>query len=115
MITYIDAKTGYNLIKFDKENDEIKMLDNFGTNIDYMWIADEEGTLNDIHVNVGDIIIRMYGNNGNINDRETLVIKDEQLKSYYKSLKENIDKEREKNEKCCDCECYSDSCIKVCK
>ena len=115
MITYIDAKTGYNLIKLDKENDEIKMLDSFGTNIDYMWIADEEGTLNDIHVNVGDIILRMYGNNGNINDKETLVIKDEQLKSYYKSLKENIDKERGKNEKCCDCECCSDSGIKVCK
>lgn len=110
MIKYIDTKTGYNLIKFDKEKDEIKMLDSFGTNIDYMWIADEEGTLNDIHVNAGDIIIRMYGNN-----RETLVIKDEQLKNYYKALKENIDKEREKHEKCCDCECCSDSCIKACK
>lgn len=110
MVKYIDTKTGYNLIKFDKESDEIKMLDSFSTNIDYMWIADEEGMLNDIHVNVGDIIIRMYGNN-----RETLVIKDEQLKNYYKSLKENIDKEREKHEKCCDCECCSDSCIKACK
>ena len=115
MITYIDVKTGYNLIKFDKENDEIKMLDSFGTNIDYMWIADEEGTLNDIHVNAGDIIIRMYGNNGDISNRDILVIKDEQLKNYYKTLKENIDKEREKYEKCCDCNCCSDSCINVCK
>lgn len=115
MITYIDAKTGHNLFKFDKENDEIKILDSFGTNIDYMWIADEEGTLNDIHVNAGDIIIRMYGNNGDISNREILVIKDEQLKNYYKALKENIDKEREKHEKCCDCNCCSDSCIKACK
>lgn len=106
MIKYIDAKTGYNLIKFDKENDEIKMLDSFGANIDYMWIADEEGMLDDIHVNVGDLIIRMYGYNGKIDDRKTLVIKDEQLKDYYKSLKESIEAreaEREKGCECCDC------------
>lgn len=104
MIKYIDAKTGYNLIKFDKENDKIEMLDSFGTNIDYMWIADEEGMLDDIHVNVGDLIIRMYGCNGKIDDRKTLVIKDEQLKNYYNALKEKVEARKAECEKCCECD-----------
>lgn len=106
MIKYIDAKIGYNLIKFDKENDKIETLDSFGTNIDYMWIADEEGMLDDIHVDAGDLIIRMYGCNGKINDRETLVVKDEQLKNYYNTLKEKVEAreaEREKGCECCGC------------
>lgn len=112
MVKYIDAKTGYSLIKFNKENDEIKVLDSFGTNIDYVWIADEEGMLDNTHVNVGDVIIRMYGNTYKADDRKTLVIKDEQLKNYYKTLKETVDKEREEHKKCCDCEC-SNCCEKI--
>lgn len=111
MIKYIDTKTGYNLIKFDKEKDEIKMLDNFGTNIDYMWIADEEGMLDDIHVNVGDLIIRMYGCNGKINDRKTLVVKDGQLKNYYNALKEEVEERKAKREK--DCECDTCGCKNI--
>lgn len=106
MIKYIDVKTGYNLIKFDKENDKIEMLDSFGTNIDYMWIADEEGMLDDIHVDTGDLIIRMYGCNGKIDDRKTLVVKDEQLKNYYNTLLKEMkarEAEREKGCECCDC------------
>lgn len=103
MIKYIDVKTGYNLVKFDKENDEIKMLDSFSTNIDYMWIADEEGILNDIHVNVGDLIIRMYGDTCKLDDRKTLVIKDEQLKNYYKDLKERMEARKAERENCCEC------------
>lgn len=103
MIKYIDAKTGYNLIKFDKEKDEIKMLDSFGTNIDYIWIADEEGMLDDIHVDAGDLIIRMYGCNGKINDRKTLVVKDEQLKNYYNALKEEVEVRNAERENCCEC------------
>lgn len=105
MIKYIDAKTGYNLIKFDKENDKIEMLDSFGTNIDYMWIADEEGMLDDIHVNAGDLIIRMYGCNGKIDDRKTLVVKDEQLKNYYNALKEEVEARKAERENCCECAC----------
>lgn len=104
MVKYIDAKTGYNLIKFDKENDKIEMLDSFGTNIDYMWIADEEGMLDDIHVNVGDLIIRMYGCNGKIGDRKTLVVKDEQLKNYYNALKEEVEARNAERENCCECD-----------
>ena len=104
MIKYIDAKTGYNLIKFDKEKDEIKMLDSFGTNIDYMWIADEEGMLDDIHVDAGDLIIRMYGYSGKINDRKTLVVKDEQLKNYYNALKEEVEARNAERENCCKCD-----------
>lgn len=103
MIKYIDAKTGYNLIKFDKENDKIEMLDSFGTNIDYMWIADEEGMLDDIHVDAGDLIIRMYGCNGKIDDRKTLVVKDEQLKNYYNTLLEEMKARKAEREKCCEC------------
>lgn len=103
MIKYIDAKTGYSLIKFDKENDKIEMLDSFGTNIDYVWIADEEGMLDDIHVNSGDLIIRMYGYNGNLDDRKTLVVKDEQLKNYYNALKEKVEARKAEHENCCEC------------
>lgn len=103
MIKYIDVKTGCKLIKFDKENDEIKMLDTFSTNIDYMWIADEEGILDDIHVNVGDLIIRMYGDTYKLDDRKTLVIKDEQLKNYYKDLKERMEARKDEREKDCEC------------
>lgn len=69
MINYIDVKTGYNLIKFNNDTSEIKMLDSFGTNIDYIWIADEEGILNDVPVNIGDIIIRMCSNTGKFEDK----------------------------------------------
>lgn len=113
MIYYIDVKTGYNLIKFNKDTSEIKMLDSFGTNIDYIWIADEEGILNDVPVNIGDIIIRMYGNTGKFEDKQTLVIKDEQLKNYYKDLKEQMEKRRAEQEKCCEC-CDSICCKKPC-
>lgn len=104
MVKYIDAKTGYNLIKFDKKNDKITMLDSFGTNIDYMWIADEEGILGDINVNVGDLIIRMYGNSCKVDDKKTLVIKDEQLKNYYKDLKERMEAREAERENCCECD-----------
>lgn len=105
MVKYIDVKNGCNLIKFDKETEEIKTLDNFGTNIDYMWIADEDGVLDDITINTGDIIIRMYGFGDYDRNKKVIVIKDEQLKNFYKEMKEYYEKQKAERDLCCDCVC----------
>lgn len=101
MIKYLGINEGNGLIKFNKENEELKVLNNQSSMIDWLWIADEDGELNGKEVKAGDIILRMYG----IDDRykrEYFIINDEALKDYYKRVIEYHKQQEEKNS-CCDC------------
>lgn len=116
MIKYLYVLDGSQLVKFNKETEDITCLNNKSTNIDWMWIADEDGTFGDEEIKAGDIILRMYGiGKGNLrySEREYFIIKDEKLKDYYKRLNEfNIErtKELEENLKCENCESCGDCC-----
>ena len=43
MIKYLGSNEGSSLIKFNKENEELKVLNNTSSMIDWLWIADEDG------------------------------------------------------------------------
>ena len=45
MIKYISCNDSRNLIKYNKENDEITTLNNISTGINWIWIADEDGMI----------------------------------------------------------------------
>lgn len=112
MINYLGTNEGSSLIKFNKENEELKVLNNISSMINWLWIADEDGKLNGKEVKAGDIILRMYG----IDDRskrEYLIINDEVLKDYYKRVIE-YHKQREEKNSCYDC-CEAISCGPTCK
>lgn len=111
MIKYLGLNEVGCLIKFNKENEEIKSLDHISSNIDWLWIADEDGEFNGKEIKAGDVILRMYG----VDDRcarEYFVINDEALKDYYKRVIERYCKQQEERNSCCDCEC-STYCRKI--
>lgn len=117
MIKYLNTTDGSYLIKFNKETEEVKSLENISTNIDWMWIADEDGELDGKEIKAGDIIFRMYGIGRDRYNakREYIILKDEALIEYYKRLKAYYDEERKSREECCDCEDTTcGHCIKHC-
>lgn len=110
MIKYI-VTTNSNLIKFNTETQDITTQNNISFGIDWMWIAEDDGTVNDQEVNAGDIILSMYSidRTMDITSREVFVIKDEKLKDYYKRLIEFQDAQRLKQRVECEAKCCSDS------
>lgn len=110
MIKYIVA-TNSNLIKFNTETQDITTQNNISFGIDWIWIAEDDGTVNNQEVNAGDIILSMYSTdrNARCDEREVFVIKDEKLKDYYKRLIESQDARRLKQREECGAECCSDS------
>lgn len=104
MIKYLGTNDGGYLIKFNKENEEIKLLDHISSNIDWLWITDEDGEFDGKEIKAGDIILRMYGID-NRYEREYFIVKDEELKDYYKRVIERYRKQQEERDLCCDCEC----------
>lgn len=111
MIKYI-VTTNSNLIKFNTETQDITFQNNQSFNIDWLWVAEEDGITNDQEVKVGDIILSMYPIDRKTENatREIFIIKDEKLKDYYKRLIE-FDKERFAK-RCEECEkrYYDSSC-----
>lgn len=106
MIKYLLPKDCRNLIKINTEDlDNIKTTAYHRMNIDWLWIADEDGEFNGKQVNKGDIIISFYGMPGVDNSRETVIVKDEILKDYYRRFDEAQVKYEAnmQNPKPCDC------------
>jgi len=109
MIKYLGANEGSSLIKFNKENEELKVLNSTSSMIDWLWIADEDGEFNGKEVKAGDIILRMYGIEDR-GEREYFIVNDEALKDYYKRVIEYYHKQQEERNPCCDCGC--ETCCK---
>lgn len=77
------------LVKLNTENlDKVNMVDYHRNNIDWLWIVDEDGELDGKPVSKGDIIISFFGMPGVDNSRETVIVKDEILKDYYRRFDE---------------------------
>lgn len=110
MIKYI-VTTNCNLIKFNTETQDITTQENQHFGLDWLWIAKENGVLNDLEVNAGDIILSMYPIDRTTNNisREVFVIKDEKLKDYYKRRMEFQDAQRLKQCAECEAECCDNS------
>lgn len=112
MIKYI-VTTNSNLIRFNTETQDITLQDNQSFGIDWLWVAEEDGIINDQEVKIGDIILSMYSVeiNSNIHNREIFVIKDEKLKDYYKRVIEFNKVQRQKiNENCEAKQCCCNNC-----
>lgn len=108
MIKYI-KNDGCSIIKFNTENLDTSLIANISTNINWIWILDEDGTLDDEQVNAGDVLIRFYAvsHKDKPSKKEYVLIKDERLKDYYKRLME-IKKElfeESVKEPCNSCNC----------
>ena len=93
------------LVKLNTENlDKVNMVDYHRNNIDWLWIVDEDGELDGKPVSKGDIIISFFGMPGVDNSRETVIVKDEILKDYYRRFDEAQAKYEAKNDiECDDC------------
>lgn len=77
------------LVKLNTEKlDKVDMLDYHRNNIDWMWIVDEDGELDGKSVSKGDIVISFYSLPGVKDNRETIIVKDEALKDYYRRFDE---------------------------
>lgn len=96
MIKYIVPADGSSLIKLNLETQEVTIDKNIRTNIDWMWIAKEDGILDGKEVKAGDLIIKLYA----IYDEEdrgteVIIVRDENLFDYYARLLHSIRKHQE--------------------
>ena len=109
MVKYIYAKSNQ-LIKVDKNTENISSLNNIVSKINWIWVADEDGVLNDEEVKAGDVIISFYEVTGD--GRRVIVVKDQKVKNFYKELSDYY-KMRELERpatKCCGCTCCECEC-----
>lgn len=104
MVKYIYAKSSQ-LIKFDKDTENISYLDHTKTSIDWIWVADEDGVLNDEEVKAGDVIIAFYEVTGD--GIRVFIVKDQKIKDFYKELSDHYKMRKQERQatKCCDCAC----------
>lgn len=109
MVRYIYVKSSQ-LIKFDKDTENISCLDFTGANIDWIWVADEDGVLNDEEVKAGDVIIAFYEVTGD--ERRVIIVKDQKIKDFYKELSDyyKMRKLERQATKYCDCACCECEC-----
>lgn len=104
MIKYFLANRYLVKVNTEKLN-KVDMVDYHRNNIDWLWIVDEDGELDGKPVSKGDIVINFYGMPGVDNSRETVIVKDEILKDYYRRFDEAQTKYEAENsiecDKCC--------------
>lgn len=117
MVKYICSVDRGTVISYDKEAENVSMLDNFY--VDYMYYVPEDGewvytkkdgSKNRRNVTKGTIILKMYpiGREG---DREYIFVENDEVKDHYNRLlkkrKEEAKKKAAENpcDLCCDCEC----------
>lgn len=105
MIKYFIANR--HLVKVNTENlDKIDMIDYHPININWLWIADEDGELDGKPVSKGDMVISFYDMFGIKDSRETVIVKDEALKDYYRRFDEARTKsEADMQNSCCEKVC----------
>ena len=96
---YVTTNKTNGIILFDSENEIANVVSSTYTNIDYLWVAPENGTItingDTKLVEAGDVILRLYGISDG-NDMEYILLKDDNIKSYYKRLIDHNNLIREK-------------------
>ncbi len=101
MVKYLRAEsTSSELIKFNTETQNAETVRSYGTGIDWLWVADEDGEFDGNPVSKGDVIFSMYvPQNGYA--RKIIIVKDEGLSAFYKEITEWRKKEEEARKKEC--------------
>lgn len=96
---YITTNKANGIILFDSENEIANVVSSTYTNIDYLWVAPENGTItmngDTKLIEAGDVILRLYGISDGSN-MEYILLKDDNIKSYYKRLIDHNNLIREK-------------------
>lgn len=93
MIKYIGEDTCSALLKFNTETTELSRIESKSSNVDWVYIVDEDGILEDTPVKAGDIIFRMYKYEG-LAHCPYFIIPSENLKKYYSDRDEICNKHR---------------------
>ena len=122
MVKYICSVDRGTVISYDKEAENISLLDHFY--VDYIWYAPEDGewvytkkdgSKNRRSVTKGTFVLKMYPIDKN-GDKEFIFIENDELKGYYNRLLEKRQEEAEKKaaenscDLCCDCEAVKCAC-----
>lgn len=106
MIRYL-KNDGCSIVKFNDENSSVNTISHLTTNIDWLWILDEDGEFDGTPVESGDILIRFFATRDNKDrfaGKEYVLVKDEALKNYYKRLAEYRKKLIEDKQPCSECD-----------
>ena len=118
MVKYICSVDRGTIISYDKEAENISLLDHFY--VDYIWYAPEDGewvyTKKDgskcrRNVTKGTMVLKMYPISKE-DDREYIFVENDEVKDHYNRLLEKKQEEKKKAASCdtdcdtdCDCEC----------
>lgn len=121
MVKYICSVDRGTVISYDKEAENVSILDNFY--VDYMYYVPEDGewvytkkdgSKNRRSVTKGTIVLKMYpiGREG---DREYIFVENDEIKDHYNRLLEKRKEEKKKSTSCdidcgCDCETVKRDC-----
>lgn len=112
MIRYI-KNFGNNLIKFDDQTFETSALYDIYSGIDWVWVLDEDGMLDDKPVKAGNVVIRFYPpDKQDMNaNKEYVVISNPEICNYYKRAlaAQKIIADRAAKAKLCDNTCNCDA------
>ena len=112
MTKYLLSNNSSELLKFNKETETLSDIQYQYTNIDYMWIADEDGVIStkdgDIDVKSGDIILRMYRVGDG--EKELIVVSDDKLADYYNRLISHKDAQNLKCQSISGADCCKERC-----
>lgn len=122
MVKYICLVDRGTVISYDKEAENISLLDHFY--VDYIWYAPEDGewvyTKKDgskcrRNVTKGTMVLKMYPISKE-DDREYIFVENDEVKDHYNRLLEKGQEEAEKKaaenscDLCCDCEPVKCAC-----
>ena len=87
MIKYIVPENCRALIKINTEDAEnVKIIEYTNTNINYLWIVDEDGEFNGKPVKKGNIIIKFYDNYTSSSENMFVIVNNEELTNTYAAI-----------------------------
>lgn len=118
MVKYICSVDRGTVISYDKEVENVSLLDHFY--VDYIWYVPEDGewvytkkdgSKNRRSVTKGTIVLKMYPISAascdtdcdKEDDREYIFVENDEVKDHYNRLLEKKQEEKKKTD--CDCEC----------
>lgn len=119
MFKYICSVDRGAVISYDKETENVSLLDHFY--VDYIWYVPEDGewiyTKKDgskerKQVTKGTMILKLYSIDKD-GDREYIFVENDEVKNHYNRLLEKKQEEKKKATSCdmgCDCEAVKCDC-----